>query len=47
VPSLARRLNMTEAGWDFTVDLYPTGVFLCSKREARRMMAGGLSRVVW
>ncbi|WP_305093006.1 SDR family NAD(P)-dependent oxidoreductase [Prescottella sp. R16] len=34
-------LDLEEADWDFTVDLVQKGVFLCTKHEARHMVAGG------
>ncbi|MFD4181017.1 SDR family NAD(P)-dependent oxidoreductase [Rhodococcus sp. NPDC058514] len=34
-------VDLDEADWDFTVDLVQKGVFLCTKHEARHMIAGG------
>lgn len=34
-------VDLDEADWDFTIDLVQKGVFLCTKHEARRMVAGG------
>ena len=39
-------VDLSEADWDFTVDLCLKGVFLCMKHEARRMLGRGAGAIV-
>jgi NAD(P)-dependent dehydrogenase (short-subunit alcohol dehydrogenase family) len=39
-------VDLSEADWDFTVDLCLKGVFLCTKHAARRMLAHGGGAIV-
>jgi meso-butanediol dehydrogenase/(S,S)-butanediol dehydrogenase/diacetyl reductase len=39
-------VDLSEADWDFTVDLCLKGVFLCMKHEARHMLSQGAGAIV-
>lgn len=39
-------VNLSEADWDFTVDLVLKGVFLSTKHEARQMIASGVKGAI-